>query len=132
MRAFLLPRVRACAAGVKQSVCLSSVVPTKIARSRRIGISATHKHNESVEIVEKPTSSCFKSFGKAHERRKYDVLLTTPINRTPMSWSVYCACSNYYYQPHPHVCFAISLLRMFNVSLATPKSIVSLTLYLAE
>ena len=34
------------------------------------------------------------------------------------------------YQPHPHE--LVSLLRMFNVSLATPKSIVSLTLYLAE
>ena len=88
-------------------VCCLSVVPTKIARSRHIGISVTHKHNESVEIVEKPASSCFKSFGKAHERRKCDVLLATPINRTPMSWSDYCACSNLYYQPHPHVLCAV-------------------------
>lgn len=48
---------------ISLSVCRLSVVPTKIARSRRIGISVTHKHNESVEIVEKPASSCFKSFG---------------------------------------------------------------------
>ena len=54
------------------SVCLS-VVNTKIARSWDLGIWATRKHNELVEIVEKPASLRLESFGKAHERPKYDV-----------------------------------------------------------
>jgi hypothetical protein len=64
-------------------VCLS-VVNTKIARSGDLGIWATRKHNESFEIVEKPASLYLESFGKAHERPKYDALLATPINRTPI------------------------------------------------
>jgi hypothetical protein len=84
------PCVRACAAGVKHSVCvsvvccLSSVVRTKITRSRHLGTSAIRKHNESLEIVDKLASLCFKSLGKAHKRRKYGVLLGTPINHIPM------------------------------------------------
>jgi hypothetical protein len=74
------------------SVCLSvsisvsdlSVVNTKNTRSGDLGIWATRKHNESVEIVEKPAPLFLESFGKAHKRPKYDVLLATPINRTPI------------------------------------------------
>ena len=62
----LLPRTHA--QGVKQSVL--SVVGTKIARSRDLGISATRNHNESVEIGEKLASVCFNYFGTAHERHK--------------------------------------------------------------
>ena len=40
--------------GVKQLVCLSSVViSVKIAVSRDLGITATPKHNKSVEIFKK-------------------------------------------------------------------------------
>ena len=54
----------------------------KIARSGDLGITATHKCNESFKIVEKLATCtlCFKSFGKAHECSKYCVLLATPIN----------------------------------------------------
>ena len=49
---------------------LSSVVGTKIATSRDLGISATRKHNESIEIGDKLASVCFDTFGMAHERHK--------------------------------------------------------------
>ena len=69
----LLPHAHA--QGVKQSVL--SVVGTKIATSRDLGISATYKHNESVEIGENwlqclawPTSVTNSAF-----------LLATPIDR---------------------------------------------------
>ncbi len=39
----------------------------KIATSRNLGIRATYKHSKSVKIVEKLTTLCFESFGKAHE-----------------------------------------------------------------
>ena len=42
----------------------------------------TRKYNISVNIFEKLASLCFKSFGKAHERRKYFILLAMPINTT--------------------------------------------------
>jgi hypothetical protein len=76
-----LPRVHACAAGVKQSFFCRY---TKIARSRDLGIWAIRKHSESVKIVEKPASLCFESFGKAQKRPKYSILFATPINCTPM------------------------------------------------
>jgi hypothetical protein len=82
---------------------LSSVVRTKIARSRHLGTSAIRKHNESVEIVDKLASLCFESLGKAHERRKYGVLLGTPINRAPM-----CLVHN-----------LVSLLRMLELLYST-------------
>jgi hypothetical protein len=50
----LLPLVRACAAGGK-AIGLS-VVSTKIARSRHLGISAICKYNESIELGEKLAS----------------------------------------------------------------------------
>ena len=50
--------------------CLSSVV------SRDLGIWATCKHNESVEISEKLASVCFDSFGTAHERHKKCVFVS--------------------------------------------------------
>jgi hypothetical protein len=42
----------------------------------------TYKHNRYVKIVKKLTTLCFKSFGKAHKRRKHRFLLATPINCT--------------------------------------------------
>jgi hypothetical protein len=77
----VLPCVCACAAGVKQSVCLSvrclsstchlsSVVCTKIARSRHLGISATRKYNESIGLGKKLASVCFKSRDMIHEHHK--------------------------------------------------------------
>ena len=80
----ILPRAHALQ-GVKQSVCPSVVivVSTKIARSRDLGIWATRKHNESIEIFEKRASLCFESFGKAHKRHKH------------------CIFVGYTYQPHP-------------------------------
>ena len=41
-----------------------------------------HKCSISVDIVEKLASLCFESFGKVRERRKYCILLATPINTT--------------------------------------------------
>ena len=72
---------RAHAQGVMWSV-LSSVVSTKIARSGDLGIWATRKYNVSVNIAEKLASVCLESFGKAHERCKYCVLLATPMDTT--------------------------------------------------
>ena len=46
--------------GVKQSVCMSVVVSTKIARSRVLGIYACYKHNQSVDIGEKLVCMSFK------------------------------------------------------------------------
>ena len=58
---FLFITPRTCARGKAISfVCLSSVVVTKIARSRVLGICACCKHNESVDIGEKLVSVCFK------------------------------------------------------------------------
>ena len=84
--------------GVKQSVlsvCLSVCpsVNTKIARSRDLGIWATYKHNKFVKIMEKLTTLCFKSFGKAHERCKRWFLLATPINRTHCWPCAFCLCA---------------------------------------
>ena len=42
----------------------------------------TRKYSISVDIVEKLASLCFESFDKVHERRKYCILLATPINTT--------------------------------------------------
>ena len=70
---------RACARG---KVIGRRVVSTKIARSGDLGVWATRKYSISVDIVEKLASLCFESFGKAHERRKYRILLDTPINTT--------------------------------------------------
>jgi hypothetical protein len=53
-------------------------------KNRQISRSRTHKHNMSVKIVDKPASLCFESFGEAHKRPKYAVLLATPINHTPI------------------------------------------------
>ena len=63
--------------------CLSlSVVSTKIARSGDLGVWVTRKYSISIDIVEKLASLCFESFGKVYERRKYCILLATPINTT--------------------------------------------------
>ena len=59
-----LPRVHA--QGVKQSVCPSVVVGTKIARSRILGIYACCKHNQSVDIGKKLVYTCFKLLKKAY------------------------------------------------------------------
>ena len=41
------------------------------------------KYNVSVDVIEKLASFiCFESFGKAHERRKYFVLLAVPMDTT--------------------------------------------------
>ena len=61
---------------------IGSILMPKIARSGDLGIWATRKYNLSVGIVEKLTSIRFESFGKVHERRKYCILLATPINTT--------------------------------------------------
>ena len=60
------------AQGVKQSVCTSVVVVvgTKIATLGDLGIGATRKHDESVEISEKLASVCLDFFGMAHEHHK--------------------------------------------------------------
>ena len=63
-----------------------ATVSTKMVKSRDIGISATRKHNISVEIFKKFSSLCFKWFGRAHKHHKHCVLLAMPIM-----------------QPHPHV-----------------------------
>ena len=42
----------------------------------------TRKCNVSVNIAEKLASVFFESFGKAHERCKYCVLLATPMHTT--------------------------------------------------
>ena len=69
---------RAHAQGVMWSVL--SVVSTKIARSGDVGMWATLKYNVPINIAEKLASVCFESFGKAHERCKYCVLLATPMD----------------------------------------------------
>ena len=77
--------LRACARGNViglSVVCLSSVVSTKITRSGDLGIWANRKYNLPVDIIEKLVSLCFEPFGKVHERRKYYILLATPINTT--------------------------------------------------
>ena len=51
--------------GVKQSVCLSVVV-TKIARSRVLGIYACCNYNESVDVGEKLVSMRFELQNMAH------------------------------------------------------------------
>jgi hypothetical protein len=80
---------RACAARGKTVSSMDS----KNARSRDLGVWATRKRNESVEMVVKLFLLCLESFGKAYERRKNCVLLATPINRTPTCfWS--CAQLN--------------------------------------
>ena len=65
----LLPRAHA--QGVKQSVCLSVVVVVivvgaKIARSRVLGVCASSKHNQSVDICEKLVYTCFELLKKAY------------------------------------------------------------------
>ena len=58
---FITPRAYAYARGKAIGfVCLSSIVVTKIARSRVLGICACCKHNELVDISEKLVSVCFK------------------------------------------------------------------------
>ena len=59
------PRVHALQ-GVKQLIL--SVVSTKTVRSGDLGISATHKHNRSIKIIDKLASllQCFKSFGEVY------------------------------------------------------------------
>ena len=81
---------RACAARGKAigSVCLS-VVNTKIARSRDLGIWATRKCNKSVEVVEKLAPLCFKSFSKAHERRKTGVFIGHAYQPHPLVFSAH-------------------------------------------
>ena len=66
---YSLPRARA--QGVKQSVCLSVVVVvvvigTKIARSRVLGIYASCKHNQSVDIGEKLVCTSFELLKRAY------------------------------------------------------------------
>ena len=51
--------------GVKQSVCLSIIVGTKIARSRVLGICTCCKYNQSVDIGEKLVCTRFELFKKA-------------------------------------------------------------------
>jgi hypothetical protein len=55
--------------GVKQSVCMS-VCRLSSARSRHLGVSATRKHNKSIELGEKLASVCFKSRDMIHESHK--------------------------------------------------------------
>ena len=67
MSLVLLPRAHA--QGVKQSVCMSVVVVvvgTKIARSRVLGICASCKHNQSVDIGEKLVYTRFELLKKAY------------------------------------------------------------------
>ena len=59
----LLPRAHA--QGVKQSVC-PSVVGTKIARSRVLGVCACCKHNQSADIGEKLAYMRFKFLKNAY------------------------------------------------------------------
>ena len=60
---FITPR--ACAR-VKQSVCMTVVVGTKIARSRVLGACACCKYDQSVDIVEKVVSICFELLKVTH------------------------------------------------------------------
>ena len=50
---------------------VSVVVTTKIAKSWHLGISATRKYNESVEIGEKLASEYIESSGTAYKLHKY-------------------------------------------------------------
>ena len=56
---------RAHAQGVKQSVCPSVVVGMKIARSRVLGVCASCKHNQSVDIGEKLVCKRFELLKQA-------------------------------------------------------------------
>ena len=67
----LLPHVHA--QGVKQSVCPSVVVGTKIARSRVLGICACCKHNQSVDIGEKLVCIRFRIARKHLDTRPFDI-----------------------------------------------------------
>ena len=62
----LLPRMHA--QGVKQSARLSVivVVGTKIARSRVLGICASYKHDQSVDMGEKLVCTRFELLKKAY------------------------------------------------------------------
>ncbi len=51
-----------------------SVIGTKITRPDHLGIWETRTHNQSVEVVKKLASLCFKLFGKAHEHRRLHFL----------------------------------------------------------
>ena len=81
------------AQGIKQSVCLSVVVviviSTKIARSRILGICASCKHNQSVDIGEKLVCTCLEllkrltsAINRAFSAQHPCGLLTTP---TPLA-----------------------------------------------
>ena len=66
-----LVSLRACARdkAIGLSVCLSVVVVvvgTKIARSRVLGICASYKHNQSVDISEKLVCTRFELLKKAY------------------------------------------------------------------
>ena len=67
--------------GVKHN-CSCRSVGQKLPNLEDLGIWATCKHNESVEIVKKFAPLCFKWFGKVHEHHKTAFLLATPIDRT--------------------------------------------------
>ena len=53
----------------------------------------TRKHRESIGIVEQLALLCLKSFGEAHERRKYCVFLATPIDHTHIRPCAFCSCA---------------------------------------
>ena len=67
-----------------------SVVVMKMARSPHVGIWATRKDDESVEVGEKLASLCFESINKVHEYHKYNVLMATPIDCRPCAL---CSCA---------------------------------------
>ena len=92
----LLPRAHA--QGVKQSVCPSVVVVivvvgTKIARSRVLGICASCKDNQSVDIGEKLACTHFKLLKKVS-------LLVLQIVHSLFSMTVV-------YRPHPSFQYAV-------------------------
>ena len=71
------------AQGVKQLVCPSVVVGTKITRSQIVGICACCKHNELVDIGEKLVSTCFELRLTCTTNCAFSVQHTGGLSTTP-------------------------------------------------
>ena len=85
--AFITPR--ACTQGVKQLVCQSVVISTKITRSRDIGIWANCKYNQTIRWGKKLAWICFKSTTQAKIARNIEFC----VDHT-YSWPcAFCSCA---------------------------------------
>ena len=112
---YLLPRAHA--QGVKQSVCLSVVVvvvvfvfSTKIARSRVLGICASSKHNQSVDIGEKLVYTHFELLKKAYQCYKS---------------CIFCSACLWFID-HTHSFSTLIILRMLKLNVGKGRHVIKL------